>query len=146
VVLVIGTLKAAALRELGKRIPGLAVVDADGARVSGIALTVPGMNWVAACQAALFDPRASAALFILGPEVKGPLPSPADRYSAAYVLGAGGAKPLAELPKFQIALLRRAGTNLAATRANAALLAEAGLTAREIDPASLTEELAAALG
>src|SRR5690606_20137313 len=93
--------------------PGLTIVDAEGARRDGRPLSVEGMPWLTACQAALYDRETTAALFILDPgQPMLPL-SPADRFTAALALESP--------PEGAEALLRRADTIHALDAAGPAL-------------------------
>jgi cyanophycin synthetase len=131
-VLVVGTLDAKTVAGLAAKVPGLAVIDADGARRDGHPLSVAGMAWPLACQAALYDNQTAAALCVLDPS--GPVPpiSPADRFSAAFVLDAlrAGAETL----------LRRADTIYALDPPR-----RKGLKFKQLQKTELAKTLAAAL-
>jgi len=102
------------------------------------------MPWLQACQAALLDPQAAAVLCILDPARHPVIPSPVDRFSAAFLLDDPPGED-AGLPGHLAAMLARAGGNLAALAEHAPALVRAGLEYRVIDPGGLIDELAEAL-
>lgn len=140
-VLALGPVDPATIEAAVARVPQLAVIDAQGARLGGHPLTRSTMSWVQACQAAVMDPQTAAALCILDPADPSAEFSPVDRFSAAFVLSAGGA----ELPSHLVALLRRTGGNIVASTEQGAILDRAGLSWRPADPKNLLEDLVAAL-
>lgn len=144
-VLVIGELPPSAINTLVARVPQLAVVDADGARMSGRPLTIAGLPWLHACEAALLDPQVAAGLFILPPQAAGTLLSPADRFSAAYLLEVEAGAGAEGLPADLLALLRRAAGNVVAHGRYRRVLKRAGLEFRPLAAKELVEELVAAL-
>jgi cyanophycin synthetase len=144
-VLVIGALDEAAVETIVARVPQLAVIDGDGARLGRHPLTVRGTPWLQACQAALLDPQVAAALCILDPARHPVIPSPVDRFSAAYLLD-GLPGDDADLPQHLAAMLARAGGNLAAAAEYGPALKRAGLSHRVIEAGGLIDELVEALG
>lgn len=141
-ILVLGALDGATIEAVAARVPQLAVIDEHGARLDGHPLTRGTMSWLQACQAAVMDPETAAALCILDPLDPSAVFSPVDRFSAAYVLSAGEDP---ELPPHLVALLRRAGDNLAASAELGPMFDRAGLPWRPADPEALLEDLVAAL-
>lgn len=140
-VLAVGAPDAKVLTKLETQMPGLAVIDGDGARRDGRPLSVAGMGWPHACQAALYDQQTAAALCVLDPAQPIPRYSPTDLFSAAIVLEApegGVTEPLA-------ALLRRAGKAVYATPEAAPSLKKAKLKATPIQKAELKRTLGALL-
>lgn len=134
-VLAVGAPDADTLAEIAQ-VPGLAIVDADGARRDGFPLSVKRMPWLTVCQAALYDCETTAALFVLDSDEPLPPLSPADRFSAALVL--------APPPPGAEAILRRADT-IHATEKAAPALREAGLAFTTLQPAEIAGVLKSAL-
>lgn len=139
-VLVVGQLERSMVDKLATEILSLAVVDSDGARVDGRPISRPGISWVQACQTALFDPQVRAALCILDPAAPLPVRSPADRFTAAFLLDAGSPEG-AKLPRALVTLLRRAGRYIAAPGELNSALKPAGLESRMLDKRRLEKEL-----
>jgi cyanophycin synthetase len=140
-VLVVGALDPAAIARLETQVPDLAVIDGEGARREGRPLSVEGMSWPHACQAALYDQETAAALCVLDPAETIPVYSPTDRFSAAVVLEVpegGISEPLA-------ALLRRAGKAIYASPEAAPALKKAKLKSMPLQAVELKRTLAALL-
>ena len=135
-VLAIGAPDVAVVDELA-RTPGIAIADVSGARRDGHPLSVEGMPWLTACQAALYDCETAAALFVLPTNQAVPPLSPADRFTAALVLETP--------PEGFETLLQRADTIYAVDSA-APALRKAGIKFTKLDPAAIPTRLATALG
>lgn len=131
-VLAIGGPDATTIAGLEAKLPGLAVIDGDGARRDGRPLSVAGLSWEQACQAALYDRETAAALCVLDSSRTLAGYSPADCFSAAFVLG--------ELPDGAEHLLRRADELFALAPVN-----RKGLKFKTIQKADLAQTLAAKL-
>jgi cyanophycin synthetase len=143
-VLFVGELDHATTEALAARVPQLAVVDAQGARLNGHPLTASGAPWLNACEAALLDQQVGAALLVLPSAANAPVLSPVDRFSAAY-LAAGAIAGEEDLSAGLIALLRRADGNLAAAAEHGPALDRAGLDWRVADAGNLVDDLVAGL-
>ncbi|HTM95462.1 MAG TPA: hypothetical protein VL100_06575 [Croceibacterium sp.] len=139
VVLAVGVLDDAITGGLAGQMPGLAVVDANGARRGGKPQSLPGASWAHACQAPLYDLDTEAALFVLDPGQPIALASPADRYSASFVL-----EPLEEIAPSLVHLLRRAA-RVWTVAATGPALERAGLGFEILSEKNIARALAAAL-
>jgi cyanophycin synthetase len=140
VVLFVGTLDQKLRKSLEKQVPGLAVVDKDGAQIGSHPASLPEVTWQQACQAPLFNSTVEALLCVLDPaELNGPL-SPVDRFAAAFM--EAEAAPDSAL----LSLLRRAGAVKSLRASHKAVLDDAGIASRKITDKTLEKELLSAFG